>query len=130
MENKEKIKLGISIGDLNGVGGELILKTFEDSRMLDFCTPVIYASVKTLSFLKKHFESTLDFNSIQDADQALDTKVNVVTVWNDDVQINFGEEDLKIGSYAIQSLQASVKDLKNDQIDVLVTAPINKHNIK
>ena len=51
MENKEKIKLGISIGDLNGVGGELILKTFEDSRMLDFCTPVIYASVKTLSFL-------------------------------------------------------------------------------
>ena len=101
MENKEKIKLGISIGDLNGVGGELILKTFEDSRMLDFCTPVIYASEKTLSFLKKHFESTLDFNSIQDADQALDTKVNVVTVWKDDVQINFGEEDLKIGSYAM-----------------------------
>ena len=97
MENKEKIKLGISIGDLNGVGGELILKTFEDSRMLDFCTPVIYASVKTLSFLKKHFESTLDFNSIQDANQAVDTKVNVVTVWKDDVQINFGEEDLKIG---------------------------------
>ena len=130
MENKEKIKLGISIGDLNGVGGELILKTFEDSRMLDFCTPVIYASEKTLSFLKKHFESTLDFNSIQDANQAVDTKVNVVTVWKDDVQINFGEEDLKIGSYAIQSLQASVKDLKNDQIDVLVTAPINKHNIQ
>ena len=130
MENKEKIKLGISIGDLNGVGGELILKTFEDSRMLDFCTPVIYASVKTLSFLKKHFESTLDFNSIQGSDQVVDSKVNVVTVWKDDVRINFGEEDLKIGSYAIQSLQAAVKDLKNNQIDILVTAPINKHNIQ
>ena len=130
MEKEEKIKLGISIGDLNGIGGELVIKTFEDSRMLEFCTPVIYASVKTLSFLKKHFESTLDFNSIQSADQAVDSKVNVVTVWEDEVRINFGEEDLKIGSYAIQSLQAAVKDLKNDQIDVLVTAPINKHNIQ
>ena len=130
MEKEEKIKLGISIGDLNGIGGELVLKTFEDSRMLDFCTPVIYASVKTLSFLKKHFESTLDFNSIQGSDQVVDSKVNVVTVWKDDVRINFGEEDLKIGSYAIQSLQAAVKDLKNNQIDILVTAPINKHNIQ
>ena len=130
MEKEEKIKLGISVGDLNGIGGELILKTFEDSRMLEFCTPIIYASVKTLSFLKKHFESTLDFNSIQSADQAVDCKVNVVTVWKDDIRINFGEEDLKIGSYAIKSLQAAVKDLKTDQIDVLVTAPINKHNIQ
>ena len=130
MEKEEKIKLGISVGDLNGIGGELILKTFEDSRMLEFCTPIIYASVKTLSFLKKHFESTLDFNSIQRTDLAVDCKVNVVTVWKDDIRINFGEEDLKIGSYAIKSLQAAVKDLKTDQIDVLVTAPINKHNIQ
>ena len=130
MEKDEKIKLGISIGDLNGIGGELVIKTFEDSRMLEFCTPIIYASVKTLSFIKKHFESTLDFNSIQRADHAVDSKVNVVTVWSDDVRINFGEEDLKIGSYAIKSLQAAVKDLKDDQIDVLVTAPINKHNIQ
>ena len=130
MEKEEKIKLGISIGDLNGIGGELVIKTFEDSRMLEFCTPIIYASVKTLSFLKKHFESTLDFNSIQRAEQAVDSKVNVVTVWSDDVRINFGEEDLKIGSYAIKSLQAAVKDLKSDRIDVLVTAPINKHNIQ
>ena len=105
MEKDEKIKLGISIGDLNGIGGELVIKTFEDSRMLEFCTPIIYASVKTLSFFKKHFESSLDFNSIQSAEQAVDSKVNVVTVWRDDVRINFGEEDLKIGSYAIKSLR-------------------------
>lgn len=130
MENDKKIKIGISIGDLNGIGGELVIKTFEDNRMLEFCTPIIYASVKTMAFLKKHFESSLDFKGIKSADQAADSKLNVVSVWNDDVRINFGEEDLKIGAYAIKSLQAAVRDLKNDQIDVLVTAPINKHNIQ
>jgi len=130
MEKEEKIKIGISIGDLNGIGGELVIKTFEDNRMLEFCTPIIYASVKTVAFLKRHFQSPLDFNKIQKASQAVDSKVNVVSVWHEDVQINFGEEDLKIGEYAIKSLQAAVGDLKNDQIDVLVTAPINKHNIQ
>ena len=130
MEKEEKIKIGISIGDLNGIGGELVIKTFEDNRMLEFCTPIIYASVKTVAFLKIHFQSPLDFNKIQKASQAVDSKVNVVSVWHEDVQINFGEEDLKIGEYAVKSLQAAVEDLKNDQIDVLVTAPINKHNIQ
>jgi|TARA_B110000114_G_scaffold178821_1_gene212393 4-hydroxythreonine-4-phosphate dehydrogenase len=130
MEKEEKIKIGISIGDLNGIGGELVIKTFEDNRMLEFCTPIIYASVKTVAFLKRHFQSPLDFNKIQKASQAVDSKVNVVSVWHEDVQINFGEEDPKIGGYAIKSLQAAVEDLKNDQIDVLVTAPINKHNIQ
>jgi len=130
MEKEEKIKIGISIGDLNGIGGELVIKTFEDNRMLDFCTPIIYASVKTMAFLKRHFQSPLDFNKIQKASQAVDSKVNVVSVWHEDVKINFGEEDPKIGEYAIKSLQAAVEDLKNDQIDVLVTAPINKHNIQ
>ena len=130
MEKEEKIKIGISIGDLNGIGGELVIKTFEDNRMLEFCTPIIYASVKTVAFLKRHFQSPLDFNKIQKASQAVDSKVNVVSVWHEDVKINFGEEDPKIGEYAIKSLQAAVEDLKNDQIDVLVTAPINKHNIQ
>ena len=67
---------------------------------------------------------------IQNASQAIDSKLNVVTVWHEEVKISFGEEDLKAGAYAIKSLQAAVKDLKNDQIDVLVTAPINKHNIQ
>ena len=130
MEKEEKIKIGISIGDLNGIGGELVIKTFEDNRMLEFCTPIIYASVKTVVFLKRHFQSPLEFHKIQKASQAVDSKVNVVSVWHEDVKINFGEEDLKIGEYAIKSLQAAVEDLKNDQIDVLVTAPINKHNIQ
>lgn len=130
MVKEEKIKVGISIGDLNGIGGEIILKTFEDDRILDFCTPVVYGSVKVFSFLKKHFKSDIRFNGIHDIKKALHGKLNVLNVWKENVNIEFGKEDLKIGKYAIRSFQAATKDLKNGHIDVLVTAPINKHNIQ
>lgn len=130
MKSAQKILLGISIGDLNGIGGEVVLKTFEDSRMLDFCTPVIFASVKTLSFLKKHFNLSLNFQGIDSASQAIEGKINVVNVWKENVNINFGVEDPKVGEYAFRSLEAATKALKNDEIDVLVTAPINKNTIQ
>jgi len=130
MRKEEKIKVGISIGDLNGIGGEIILKTFEDNRVLEFCTPVIFASIKTVSFLKKHFHSGINFHGIQNADQITHGKVNVINVWNENVNVQFGEEDQKIGEYAIKSLEAATEALKNGSIDMLVTAPINKHNIQ
>ncbi len=130
MKSTQKIKLGISIGDLNGIGGEIVLKTFEDSRMLDFCTPVIFASVKTLSFLKKHFDLTLNFQGVDNIGQVLEGKINVVNVWKENLSINFGAEDPEIGKYAFQSLKAATAALKNDEIDVLVTAPINKNTIQ
>ena len=130
MKSDQKIKLGISIGDLNGIGGEIVLKTFEDSRMLDFCTPVIFASVKTLSFLKKHFDLTLNFQGVDNVSQALEGKINVVNVWKENITLNFGTEDPEIGKYAFQSLKAATAALKNDDIDVLVTAPINKNTIQ
>jgi len=130
MRKEEIIKVGISVGDLNGIGGEIILKTFEDNRILDFCTPIIYASIKTMAFLKKHFKSSINFNSIQTAGQALHGKVNVVNVWKENVNIEFGKEDMKIGEYAIQSLKAATKDLKSEKTDILLTAPINKHTIQ
>lgn len=130
MKQLQKIKLGISIGDLNGIGGEIILKTFEDSRMLDFCTPVIFASVKTLSFLKKHFDLTLNFQGIEKPSEAIEGKINVVNVWKENVNINFGIEDPESGKYAFKSLEAATQALKNDEIDVLVTAPINKNTIQ
>ena len=130
-KNKKKsIKLGISIGDLNGIGGEIILRTFEDERMLEFCTPIIFASAKTISFLLKHFEIDIKFQGIKSASEALDGKVNVLTVFDDHAHINFGEETKENGKYAIQSLKAAVKSLKENEIDVLVTAPINKSNIQ
>ncbi|PHQ61743.1 MAG: 4-hydroxythreonine-4-phosphate dehydrogenase PdxA [Maribacter sp.] len=130
MEEKGKIKLGISIGDLNGIGCEVVLKTFEDTRMLDFCTPVIFASNKTISFQKNALGININYHGIQEASKALDGKVNVVNVWKETPEINFGEATPEAGEYAIKSLKAAVSALKNDDIDVLVTAPINKNNIQ
>ncbi|MEW4922157.1 4-hydroxythreonine-4-phosphate dehydrogenase PdxA [Algibacter sp. 2305UL17-15] len=130
MKNQENIVVGISIGDLNGIGGEIILKTFDDARILEFCTPVIFASAKVMSFLKKHFESSIDFHSIYDINHIAHGKINVFNCWKEPVTINFGQEDPKIGEYALKSLQAATKALKEERVDLLVTAPINKHNIQ
>ncbi|WP_298547233.1 4-hydroxythreonine-4-phosphate dehydrogenase PdxA [uncultured Aquimarina sp.] len=130
MKKEEKIRLGISIGDLNGIGSEVALKTFEDPRMLDFCTPVIFASVKILSFLKKQYNINTNLHGIDKTSQIQDGKINVLNVWKEGVDINFGQEDSTIGAYAIKSLKAATIALKNEEIDVLVTAPINKHSIQ
>lgn len=126
----ENIIVGISIGDLNGIGSEVILKTFEDSRMLEMCTPVIFANAKILSFVKKGFTSTVQFHGVDKLDQVLPGKVNVFNLWREGVDINLGKNDEKIGEYAIKSFVAATKALKEDLIDVLVTAPINKYNIQ
>ncbi|MFH6997591.1 4-hydroxythreonine-4-phosphate dehydrogenase PdxA [Flavobacterium sp. FlaQc-57] len=126
----ENIIVGISIGDLNGIGSEVILKTFEDSRMLEMCTPVIFANAKILSFVKKSFTSTVQFHGVDKLDQVLPGKVNVFNLWREGVDINLGTNDEKIGEYAIKSFVAATKALKEGVIDVLVTAPINKYNIQ
>lgn len=130
MSKKDKIIVGISIGDLNGIGSEIILKTFEDSRMLEFCTPVIFASVKLISFFKKEYGIDISVYGIDSLDKIAHKKVNVFNVWKENVDINFGKEEKRIGEYAVQSLEASVKALKEGAIDVLVTAPINKYNVQ
>jgi len=126
----KKIKLGISIGDLNGIGCEVALKTFEDNRMLDFCTPVFFASNKTISHQKQALQMNLSFHGVQNATKALDGKINVVNVWKENPKIQFGQATEEGGEYAIRSLRAAVDSLKNNEIDVLVTAPINKNNIQ
>ena len=130
IKNAENIIVGISIGDLNGIGSEVILKTFEDSRMLELCTPVIFANVKILSFIKKSFESTVLLHGIDRLDQVVLGKINVLNVWQEGVEINFGVNDEKVGKYAVKSFVAATKALKEGLIDVLVTAPINKYNIQ
>ncbi len=130
MKKAELIKVGISVGDLNGIGAEIILKTFEDSRMLEFCTPVIFASIKTMSFFKKHFDSPINFHGINELNQIVEGKINVLNVWKDNVNIEFGKEDNDIGLLAVKSLESATQALKNDIIDVLVTAPINKLTIQ
>lgn len=130
MSRAEIIVVGISIGDINGIGSEIILKTFEDPRMLEFCTPVIFASVKLMSFFKKHFEIDINFHGIDKIEDLVPKKINVLNVWKEQVEVAFGEENKTGGEYAIQSLKAAVAALKENKIQVLVTAPINKSNIQ
>lgn len=126
----ENIIIGISIGDLNGIGSEVILKSFEDSRMLELCTPIIFANVKILSFLKKELRLEAPLHGIDRLDQMVIGKINVLNVWKEGVNINYGQLDTEVGKYAIKSFVAATKALKDGDIDVLVTAPISKSNIQ
>ena len=130
INKREKIIVGISIGDLNGIGPEVILKTFEDGRLLEMCTPVLFANVKIVSFLKKHLELSAFIQGIDNLNQLVIGKINVLNVWKEGVDLDFGKNDPVIGRYAIKSFSAATKALKEDEIDVLVTGPINKYNIQ
>ena len=126
----ENIIVGISIGDLNGIGSEVILKSFEDSRMLELCTPIIFANVKILSFLKKNLNLQAQLHGIDKIDQLVIGKINVLNVWREGVNIEYGKVDQEVGKYAIKSFVAATQALKENEIDVLVTAPISKSNIQ
>lgn len=130
MKKAENIIVGISIGDLNGIGSEVVLKTFEDSRMLELCTPVIFANVKILSFVRKNFESTAMLHGIDHLDQIVTGKINVINVWRDHLDLNLGANDENVGKHAVMSFVAATNALKEGLVDVLVTAPINKYNIQ
>lgn len=130
MKKAENIIVGISIGDLNGIGSEIVLKTFEDARMLEMCTPVIFANVKTLSYLKKSFESTAMLHGIDNLEQILTGKINVLNVWRENINLEYGVNDPVAGSFAIKSFVSATAALKDGLVDVLVTAPINKYNIQ
>ncbi|MFV0340339.1 MAG: 4-hydroxythreonine-4-phosphate dehydrogenase PdxA [Parachlamydiaceae bacterium] len=125
------IKVGITQGDINGIGYEVILKTFADIRMAEMCIPVLYGSVKVAAFHRKAMElQPVSFNQIGNAKDAVENKVNVVNCVNDDIKIELGQSTTVAGEAAYLSLEKAVADLKNGVIDVLVTAPNNKHNIQ
>jgi 4-hydroxythreonine-4-phosphate dehydrogenase len=126
----ENVIMGISIGDLNGIGSEVILKTFEDTRMLEFCTPVIFANVKMLSFIKKTLNLDINLHGIDKLDQLHPGKINVLNVWREGINVEFGVQNDDAGKYAIKSFIEATAALKEGLIDVLVTAPINKYNIQ
>lgn len=125
------IKVGITQGDINGIGYEVILKTFADIRMAEICIPVIYGSAKVAAYHRKAMElQTVNFNQINNAKDASVNKVNIINCIGEDTKIEIGQSTTIAGEAAYQSLERAVADLKNGLIDVLVTAPINKHNIQ
>ena len=130
MDKANKIIVGISIGDLNGIGIEVILKTFEDKRMLDFCTPVLFGSTKVVSYHKKALDNPTQIHGILDINQINHNKVNLLNIWKEEVEIELGKATKTGGEYAAKSLETAVSHLKEKKIDVLLTAPINKDTIQ
>lgn len=125
-----RIRVGITQGDVNGVGLEVILKTFSDPTMLELCTPIIYGSPKVVTYHRKALDLQTGFSIVNSATEAAPNKLSVVACSSDEVKVEFGKPDAEVGKAALESLEKAVEEYRNGWIDVIVTAPINKHTIQ
>lgn len=126
-----RIKIGISCGDINGVGMEVIMKSFTDQRILSNITPIIYGYPKVANIYKKVLRmNDFNFNVIQKASEAKAGKVNLLCVDDTEFKVEIGKETAISGEKAFQSLKHLIEDITSDEIDAMVTAPINKSNIQ
>jgi len=127
----QKPIIGFSCGDLNGIGLELIIKALSDNRILDFCTPVVFASNKSVNFYRKSLgDGNFAFTVLKELNKVNIKQVNVFNCWEEEVQITPGQLNDTGGKYAYKSLSAAVEALQNKHIHGLVTAPIHKKNIQ
>jgi 4-hydroxythreonine-4-phosphate dehydrogenase len=129
--NDFKVRVGITHGDINGINYEVIMKTFMDPRVLEFCTPVVYGSPKVAAYHRKALNiNNFNFNSVQSADEIVARKANLVNVLGDNVRVELGKASQMAGESALLSLEAAIKDLQANKIDALVTTPINREAIQ
>jgi 4-hydroxythreonine-4-phosphate dehydrogenase len=127
--NNEKPVIGITTGDLNGIGTEVIIKTFSDNRMLELCTPVIFASNKVINYYRRIVtEHVFNFSSTKDLTKLNPKQVNIFNCWDDEVPIQPGILTESGGKYALRSLMVAAQCLKDGQLNGIVTAPIHKSN--
>jgi len=127
VKSAPKIKVGISLGDINGTGPELIIKALGDARMTELVTPVIFGNSKVISFYRKSLQGYAEFQYTKTTeDRILHGKVNLVNVWEEEVQIEPGERNVNGGKYAFLALEAASRALAAGHIDVLVTGPVDK----
>ena len=125
------IKVGISHGDINGIGYEVILKTLSDARVFEFCTPVIYGSAKVAAYHKKALEiPNVSLNIVNGAQSAANNRANIINCIDDETKVELSKSTQAAGEAAFAALKRAVADLREGLIDVLVTAPINKNNIQ
>ncbi len=131
IEKDHRIKLGITHGDINGISYEIIIKALHDQRILELCTPIVYGSSKIASYHRKLINlNDFNLNLVKTADQAIAKRANIINISNDEIKIDLGKSTETAGILAEQALELATEDLKKNQIDVLVTAPINKKNIQ
>ena len=130
MEQEKKIRVAITQGDTNGVGYEVILKVFQDSAILELCTPIIYGSPKIAAYHKKILNIETPFNIINKAEDARDGRVNLLACHDDETKVELGQPSAEAGQAAFRALDRAMADYRNGLYDVLVTAPINKATIQ
>ena len=126
----DKLKIGITHGDINGISYEVMLKTLEDNRILECCTPIIYGSPKVAAYHRKLIDVNLNLNLIGKAEDAVATRVNVINCASDEIKVDLGKSTPAAGEAAFVALERATQDLKEGKIDALLTAPINKNNIQ
>jgi len=125
------MKIGITIGDINGIGPEVIIKALNDPRILKSFTPIIYGSYKVLSYHKNIVkDSNIVFHSIHSAKQAVQNRVNLVNCWEDNINITLGKSTEEGGKYAYIALDRALIEIREGNLDAIVTAPINKNAMK
>ncbi len=130
MEQERKIRVAITHGDTNGVGYEVILKTFASPEILELCTPLIYGSPKIAAYHKKVLNIDVNFNIINNPEEARDGKVNLLTCFDDETKVELGHPSEEAGQAALKALDRAMTDYRKGLFDVLVTAPINKATIQ
>ena len=130
MEDNRKIRVGITHGDINGVGYEVILKAFSDATMFELCTPIIYGSAKVATYHRKAMDIPTNFTIINTGGDAMDNRLNIVNCTADEVKVDLGNPSPDAGKAALDALERALKEYREGMIDVLVTAPINKHTIQ
>jgi len=124
---KNKLKIGLTIGDINGVGSELIIKAFSDKRLFNHCIPILYASPNVLAYYKKVLQNEqLNYQTVQDTSKVREKTLNIIRIWNDEINISMGKHDSALDQYALKSIENAITDLKEKNIDALVTLPVNK----
>lgn len=125
----QKPIIGISIGDINGIGPELVIKTFSDPRTLELCTPVIFGSSKVINFYRRSgTETPFNYQIIKDLTRVAPRQINVFNCWEEEVTITPGQLNETGGKYAVRSLIAATNALKENLVHALITAPIHKNN--
>lgn len=128
--SSDKIRAAITIGDINGIGPEVIIKSFADGKLFDLCIPIVYGSAQVLDFYKELGNTNLEFNLISHAGEAVENRVNVRQCWEEEVEVKPGEATETGGKCALLSLDCAIQAIQDKQADILITAPVNKHNIQ
>ena len=131
MAKQDTIRIGITHGDINGIGYEVILKTLSDPRILEMCTPVVYGSPKVAAYHRKALDiNDVSFNHIRNTKELLHKKANIINCVDENIRVELGKSTTEAGVSSFDALERATSDLQKGYIDALITAPINKDNIQ